>query len=320
MYAANPSDRLIAANLPNGGDRDHGPRFWQWAQRIMEKIDGRFPSGGAPMPIDDELEKSEAAAEIREEAERTFQKSLALAGIAGAISRIPGIGNAINEMLTQLALRRTHERMSAMVDEMTRHIRKLREENINRDWFRGEEFQTLLFEAMQQLYTTHDKQKIEMLGRALVNSGASDFTADVRKELFVQLIRDLTPLHIAMLRQLLPIPTADAVRQPPFGGAKGETVEKMLWRSRPSVQGKGSDLLILQMLAASGLVEETLKPAAIREFRFSRQEPSMSEAKRALVDYFKELHKPPKRYFELSELGRDFLRFVGIPSQDAVPD
>jgi hypothetical protein len=272
------------------------------------------------MPIDDELEKSEAAAEIREEAERTFQKSLALAGIAGAISRIPGIGNAINEMLTQLALRRTHERMNAMVDEMTRHIRKLREENINRDWFRGEEFQTLLFEAMQQLYTTHDKQKIEMLGRALVNSGASDFTTDVRKELFVQLIRDLTPQHIAMLRQLSPVSTANAVRQPQFTGANEETVERMLWQSRRFVQGQGSDLLILQMLAASGLVEEILKPAEIREFRFSRQEPSIGEAKRALIAYFKELHKPPKRYFALSELGRDFLSFVGSPSQDTVPN
>lgn len=54
-------------------------------------------------------------------------------------------------------------------------ISNLGDENINREWFRGEEFQTLLFETIHQLHVTQDKTKIEMLGKALANSGATEF-------------------------------------------------------------------------------------------------------------------------------------------------
>jgi hypothetical protein len=62
----------------------------------------------------------------------------------------------------------------------------------------------LLFEALHQLHVTQDKQKIEMLGRALANSGAKEFSEESQKELFLQLIRDLTAQHIAMLHELAP--------------------------------------------------------------------------------------------------------------------
>lgn len=101
------------------------------------------------MPIDDELEKSAVAAEIREASERTIQQMLLKSGVGSAISLIPfGIGSTINHMLTQLAARRSNERMKQMFDEMAGHIRDPGEEKINRDWFQGEEFQTLLFEAI----------------------------------------------------------------------------------------------------------------------------------------------------------------------------
>jgi hypothetical protein len=157
------------------------------------------------MPIDDELDKSDIASEIQEQAEHSIQDMLVKSGFAGAISLIPfGVGSAMNEMLTQLALRRVHERMKAMFDEMTRQVRDLGEEKINRDSYRGEEFQTLLFEALHQLHVTQDKSKIEMLGKALANSGATDFKAESRKQLFLQLIRDLTPQHVTLLHNLSP--------------------------------------------------------------------------------------------------------------------
>lgn len=142
---------------------------------------------------------------LREQSEQTVQNILVKSGLAGSISLIPfGVGSAINEMLTQLALRRTHERMEALFDEMAKHIHHLGKGKINRDWFHGEEFQTLLFEALHQLHLTRDKYKIKMLGKALANSGATEFKDESRKELFLQLIRDLTPQHVAWLRQLSP--------------------------------------------------------------------------------------------------------------------
>jgi hypothetical protein len=57
--------------------------------------------------------------------------------------------------------------MQDMFEHFSNRLRELGEENINREWFKSEEFQTLLFEALRQLHVTHDREKIEMLGVAL---------------------------------------------------------------------------------------------------------------------------------------------------------
>ena len=263
--------------------------------------------------IDDELEKSSVAAEINEESERAIQEILAKSGIAGAISLVPfGVGSAINEMLTQFALRRTHERMKAMFDEMSRQIRYLGKKKIDRDWFRGGEFQTLLFEALHQLHGTEDKDKIEMLGKALANSGASEFKEESRKQLFLQLIRTLTPQHVDLLRRLSPpIRVESSVRK--------VAPAWWLWRQRPEITGQGNDLLILQMLAGNGLVEESLKSIEVTQPSVGLS-ASKGDIERAIKDFIKQLQKPPVRLFRLSELGVDFLKFVGSEPKREQPE
>lgn len=257
------------------------------------------------MAIDDEIENSAIAAEIRQEAEQSFQHILLKAGIAGKISLIPfGVGSAINETLTQLSFRRVHERMLALMDELTGRIKELGGEKIDRDFFRGEEFQTLMFEALRQLHVTHHKKKIEMLGKALANSGATEFKEETNKELFIQLVRDLTPLHIAMLQRLTP-PKKMSPEFPDF----------IPWQQRPEITRGGSDLLILQMLAADGLIEEKLKGPNVREPSIGSLK-SLDDARRTIRGVLKELRTTPLRSFRLSELGSDFLKFVG-PEKEA---
>ena len=256
------------------------------------------------MGIDDELQKSETLAEIADEADRSIQKMLLSSGIAGLISRIPcGVGSAINQMLTELAFRRTHQRMRDMVEEMIMQIQNLGE-RINTDRFMTEEFQTLFFEAVHQLHVSHEKQKVRMLGAALANSGADEFSQDDRKQLFVQLIRDLTTRHVAMLKAM----------QPKDGTPDSQVPSEIAWRRRPNVKRGGTDLLVLQMLAANGLVEESLEGPSISKPSISSN-ISAAEAQRLLARHLRELEKPPTRSFRLSELGRDFLQFVGSGTQ-----
>jgi hypothetical protein len=239
------------------------------------------------------------------QSERTIQQMLLKSGVGGAISLIPlGVGATINQMLTQLVARRANERMEQMFDEMAGKIRDLGEEKINRDWFSGEEFQTLLFEALHQLHVTDDKRKIEMLGKALANSGAIEFKNESRKQLFLQLVRTLTPQHIVALRGLLP-------RTRPKHLTPESCPDSHLWQQRPKVTG--SNLLVLQTLAANGLVEESLESAAKRPS--VRQYASRGEIDKTVDEVFKSFEKPPIRYFRLSEQGMDFLKFVG-----AVPE
>ena len=255
------------------------------------------------MPIDDEIEKSAIAADIREESERTIQSMFLKSALAGKISLLPfGVGSAINEMMTQLAFRRVHERMQALMEEMTGRIRDLGEDKIDREFFRGEEFQTLIFEAIHQLHVTHHKKKIEMLGKALANSGANEFKEETNKELFMQLVRYLSPQHIDMLHQLLPRDATSA-----------NYLNSIGWQQRPEIQGAGANLLILQMLAANGLAEEKLKSNSFRNPHISSRS-SPSEIQSAVGDFVKQLQQPPRRCFCLSDMGRDFLRFVGPES------
>jgi hypothetical protein len=196
------------------------------------------------MAIDDEIEKKGLAVDVPDEAHKSMQSIVVHAQIVGLVSwflptwLLPLAAGA-SAALTELSNKRFYARLHEMRDEMDARLREVDETRVNKDWYKSEEFQTMLFEATRQATATADRQKIAMLGNALANGGITDFGPEERKELFLQLIRDLTPQHIAMLRRLAPAP----------GTA---------WK--PEIEGKDEDLLVLQMLHASGLVTETLKP------------------------------------------------------------
>ena len=136
----------------------------------------------------------------KRKAQRTLQEKIVSSGLGGLLHHaIPVVGPAITELPTDLAIQRTNNRMYDMFQHFTNTIRDIGEEKVDREWVRSEEFQTLLFEALRQLHVTHDRQKIEMLGVALANSGAPGFKDDESKELFIRFVRELTQQHIRML-------------------------------------------------------------------------------------------------------------------------
>lgn len=141
-------------------------------------------------------------------------------GVAGVLSLIPGVGGAVTEMLTELAIQRTNNRMKEMFEHFTDSIRNIGEDKVDREWFRSEDFQTLLYEVIQQLHVTHDRKKIEMLGTALANSGTAGFKDDERKDLFIQFVRDLTQKHLKVLVELAPKPLERYDNLPPIPGCR----------------------------------------------------------------------------------------------------
>jgi len=247
-----------------------------------------------------ELFKPSALARIEEEAEKTIPDMLKEAAAIALVAEIPIVGEAIKEMCTQLAFRRTHDRIRDMYSELGNKITEIGEEKIDRNFFKSEEFKTLLFEVLRQLHTANDKRKVEMLGRALANSGNTDFSGEDRKELFVQLVRELTPQHIALLTKLMPCPIEGM-----------EMTESFMWPNRPRIQPHGDELLTSQILSGNGLLVEHFElhePSLPNIGGFS----SVHDIERGLKDYVGKLRQPPIRSFQLSELGRDFLKFVGI--------
>lgn len=274
------------------------------------------------MGIDDELQKSEVTAEIRDEAEQTIQSLATRAAVSTAItaaeialhasfSILPfGVGSMINQMRTELAFQRVHERLQEMCSEWGKRLTELGEDKIDKEWFQSEEFQGLLHDALQQLQATSDKDKVRALGHALGNSGSTEFKGDDRKQLFVQLLRDLTPQHISVLLRLHPVFPAGLSDTLPT--LSDEEQKKLAWNHRREMPGSGTDALVLQMLSASGLVQETLHSDVKMPSFTERDRPY--EIERKVKEFVRQVAKPPTRTYKLSELGRDFLAFVGLPN------
>jgi len=151
--------------------------------------------------------------------------------ISIAAGEIPFVGGALGRLLDGGARRRVAERAKDVFDAMKEQFKNIEESRVNKEFVESEEFMTLVVLALQQLQTTHDKQKIQMLANALVNSGTKDFSEENHKELFIRIFRDLAPEHIRALRNLR--------RQSPTG--------HLMANDRRGPTGK--DLAIFQNLA-----------------------------------------------------------------------
>jgi hypothetical protein len=263
------------------------------------------------VPIDEE--QPDVALTISNEAKRMIQGKLASSGVAGLLSLIPGVGAAVTELMTELAIQRTNNREYDMFEHFTTKIRDIGEDKVDREWFRGEEFQTLLYEAFSQLNVTHDREKIEMLGVALANSGARGFKEEERKDLFIRFVRDLTRQHLKVLFELAPTRLPMLASRPGVEPLDEETERKLKWSSRPTLRSKNDDLLALQMLHAYGLVEENITSSIVRP-SVPTKFTSNSQITDAMKKFSKNIEHPMvTRSFRLSPLGDEFLKFMGLP-------
>jgi hypothetical protein len=325
----------------HGSERDHNCRFRglglsptsllaglgrakKQAQSENATVVCLEPAREECVPIDEE--QPEFALEIEEEAKKMLQVHMVKAGIAGKLSLIPFVGEAVIELMRDLAMQRLYQRMNDMFEHFTNRIREIGEDKVDREWFRGEEFQTLLSDAFQQLNATHDEKKLEMLGTALANSGAPGFKEEEQKDLFIRFVRELTPQHIKVLLELAPQPVVlyhfpaitpdtqyiQASDITPRENPDEETVEPLRWNRRPRLSPDGDDLLAIQMLHAYGLVEEEIK-SSIDQPRISHIS-SEGQAREVLRQFIKNVENAKiERSFRLSTLGDRFLKFMGLP-------
>src|SRR5437867_6476516 len=155
---------------------------------------------GAPqskMAIDDELEIS--LAQLANSAEADPGHEL----INIAIKMIPIVGSGIDELMSGLAQRRLVERILDVFGQMKSQLNVLMEDQIRKEYFTSEEFQTLLALALQEIQTTPDRKKLEMIAAALCNSGKVQFQDETKKQLYVRVLsllntsESFTRLHLS---------------------------------------------------------------------------------------------------------------------------
>lgn len=236
------------------------------------------------MAIDNRLEK--ALDFYSQETEQDIPKK----ALKLAIELIPHFGNHISKLVFGDAQRRIAERAQDVFEAVKERVERMDEAKIDKEFFKSDEFMTLLFLALDQIQTTHDKEKLGMLANAITNSGVFEFSTDSRKELFMRIFRDLAPEHIQMLQRMRRKPINRTYEHTPM--------------AKEMKDPHGNELATLQSLAAHGLVEEYQ----------AKDRPSISvgvhsserEAKKAMEELIMDL---PKRCFRVNRFGEDFLRF-----------
>jgi len=208
------------------------------------------------------------------------------------IAELPVGGGAIGSLLAGRWQRRMAERAAEALGEMNKRLHQVGNDKIDRQFFETDEFQTLFTLMLEQVQTTHDKEKLKMLGVGLANATTSDFSAEHRKELFFRVLRDLAPEHISVLKHLRP----------------DKHYRSMGVRSR-TIDGPGGEVsVLLQHLAASGIVVETLEVKSMPNANFSH--PG------AYYEIKRYLETPPLRSYRLSQFGIQFLEFLDTENSE----
>jgi len=221
------------------------------------------------------------AIKLHEEGAKLDGGSQALSAV---IASIPFAGGAISSMLGGRAQRKIVERATDVFEAFGERLRQMEEAKIDRTFFERDEFQTLLYVALEQIQTTHDKNKLNMLAAGLANSAHEDFASEGRKELFLRIFRDLAPEHVSMLRKMKPVEQL---------GMKGLRF--------PFNSPSGDNLAVLQHLASQGLVSESLQVQKL---------PTVNFAHPAAFNVIKKrLEIPPSKSYVLSDFGVHFLNF-----------
>lgn len=256
------------------------------------------------MAIDDRLEKA------LDFYSRELETDLPKKALITVIAQIPHFGNEVNRILFGDAQRRVAERAQDVFEAMKERVEQIEESRIDKEFLKSDEFMTILTLAIEQLQTTHDKEKLRMLANALANSGVVGFSSDSRKELFMRIFRDLAPEHVGMLKWMRRKPIADHPEH---------------YVARDIKEPQGKDLVILQNLAAHGLVDEFQEKE-----RPSLSVGQFSDERNALRALEKLATALQKRCFRLNQFGEDFLGFfdqlqaptqgASVPQESAGPD
>ncbi|HEX3940107.1 MAG TPA: hypothetical protein VHX11_01330 [Acidobacteriaceae bacterium] len=212
--------------------------------------------------------------QLKEGFDSDIERDLSDATVAAILALIPGIGSAIQSLVDGKARRNVERRWTELLANFKAQLEEIRNSIPDENYYGSEEFQTLLALAYEQLWTTHDGEKLRMLAAALANSGNASFQAD-DKELMIRALRNLSPSDIKNLDH--------------------EYLKN--WFPLTKRIEYGADVLgSLARLASSGLVIE----------KFLKPNPN-ANAEQKMVSL---LDSPPWRTFQLSPFGECFLKFV----------
>ena len=118
---------------------------------------------------------------------------------------LPYIGPLFAGLLGNIAQKRWNDRVVELLMQFAKRFKELSSEQQDFSFYKSEEFQALLFEAIDQERTNRFREKRLMLAEGLAKSGTETFILEENKETFLRILRDLNLEDLAALRALEPL-------------------------------------------------------------------------------------------------------------------
>lgn len=103
-----------------------------------------------------------------------------------ALSSVPIVGNALNEIIFEIGRKIQFERLKKLVTYISKRINDIETEKINKKYLEIEEFYDLLLEILRKASKNKSEQKLKAFSEILIRSitEGSDFDSDLN-EIFI---------------------------------------------------------------------------------------------------------------------------------------
>jgi hypothetical protein len=122
----------------------------------------------------------------------------------GGVSLVPGAGGLLSELLSLLisspATRRQDKWINEQLEEAFRLIAEKADSSVIENLDKNDLFLTIVLQATSIAIRNHQKDKLEALKNAIVNSVLRNPPAEDMQLLFLNLVNDLTPTHLFALK------------------------------------------------------------------------------------------------------------------------
>ena len=179
--------------------------------------------------------------------------------VKAALSAVPVAGGPLAELFAYLIDEPVKKRRDDWIEEVAGSLEDLRA-RIGDDFIEGlrhnESFTTILLNASQIAVRSHQREKIEALANAVLNSALGMTPDETERAIMLDLIDRLTPTHVSLLRLFQAPQNNPAVAQRMSSMFSGGLTQ-IVWAAFPELQSRSELVnLIWRDLSNAGLMTE----------------------------------------------------------------
>lgn len=167
--------------------------------------------------------------------------------VKATLSAVPVAGGPLAELFAYLIEEPVSKRRDEWIEEIASRIKELEarlDRPIVEDLKNNASFTTVLLNANQIALRNHQREKIEALANAVINSALGMTPDDTERAIMLQQIDRLTPTHLSLLK-LLHEPLANAAVAKGMANISTTGLQHMIGMGFPELRGRGELLKLV---------------------------------------------------------------------------